>query len=90
LSNGTSKASSDKDSKDKSKREGRFVELIGTGPSRLWIAGEDQGAKIDEIDGPVKKRGGFKGLPFKKNGHDDEEDDGFDFIPDVYFLPRES
>ncbi|GAA6012777.1 hypothetical protein JCM11491_002558 [Sporobolomyces phaffii] len=67
---------------DKDKHDGKFVELIGTGPSRLWIAGEDPGARFDEIDGPVVKKRGFKGLPFKKGSNEDEEDDGFDYIPD--------
>ncbi|GAA5883979.1 hypothetical protein JCM16303_001345 [Sporobolomyces ruberrimus] len=65
------------------KKEGKFVELIGTGPSRLWIAGEDQGSGgngVNEIDTPVRKKG-FKGIPFKKNAID-EEDEDFDQIPD--------
>ncbi|GAA5941406.1 uncharacterized protein JCM15063_006089 [Sporobolomyces koalae] len=69
--------SKDKD-RDETKREGRFVELIGTGPSRIWVAGVD--VPHDEIDTPIRKKG-FKGM-LKKNGQDDEEDDGFDVIPD--------
>lgn len=64
------------------------MELIGTGPSRLWIAGEDQGSGgngVNEIDTPVRKKG-FKGIPFKKNAID-EEDEDFDQIPDVSLRP---
>lgn len=83
-------------SKDQ-KKEGRFVELIGTGPSRLWVAGEDQGADYSEDFGTTtttmttnNKKKGIKGR-FKKNGHvDEEEEDGFDFIPDVRISSRSS
>lgn len=71
--------SSRSNDKDKNNSEGKFVELIGTGPSRLWIAGEDQGAPV--ATNANKKKGSS---PFKKKGSNyDEDEDGFDFIPDV-------
>ncbi|GAA5915203.1 uncharacterized protein JCM6883_001766 [Sporobolomyces salmoneus] len=77
--------SKDREKEKDKKKEGRFVELIGTGPSRLWIAGEDPGAPIhqDEIDGPSQKKKGTRRItPFRKGGNEEEEEDGFDFIPD--------
>ncbi|GAA6059825.1 hypothetical protein JCM10212_003737 [Sporobolomyces blumeae] len=73
------------------KKDGRFVELIGTGPSRLWVAGQDPGAGPDAFDHGDKvlttssRRRGLKGIlkgggPGHANGDDD--DDGFDWIPD--------
>ena len=59
--------------------------MIGTGPSRLWVAGEDQGADCSEdfATTATGKKKGIKGR-FKKGGNNDEDDeDGFDFIPDV-------
>lgn len=62
-----------------SKKDGRFVELIGTGPSKLWeVSGELSRIK-SRGDSPRKK--GFMGA-FKK-GEEDEQDDGFEVIPDV-------
>ena len=62
--------------------------MIGTGPSRLWVAGEDQGADFSEdfATNATSKKKGIKGR-FKKGGNNDEEDeDGFDYIPDVSTL----
>lgn len=86
----TNGSSHQHDSKEKNKKEGRSVELIGTGPSRLWVAGEDQGADYSEdfATNATSKKKGIKGR-FKKGGNNDEDDeDGFDFIPDVSNLSR--
>ncbi|GAA5949392.1 hypothetical protein JCM3765_003394 [Sporobolomyces pararoseus] len=73
--NGSSKSND----KDKSNSQGKFVELIGTGPSRLWLAGEHQGA-------PAANANKKKGSPFKKKGNNNgDDDDGFDFIPDANY-----
>ncbi|GAA5993960.1 hypothetical protein JCM5350_008339 [Sporobolomyces pararoseus] len=79
--NSSANGSSRSNGKDKNSSEGKFVELIGTGPSRLWIAGEDQGAPV--ATNANKKKGSS---PFKKKGsNNDEDEDGFDFIPDANY-----
>ncbi|BGP44152.1 hypothetical protein JCM10449v2_008216 [Rhodotorula kratochvilovae] len=73
-------------SADPSKKEGRYVELIGVGPNKLWEAGVSEGADVPKplvVDSPRKK--GLKGIFSKASKapvHDEEDDDdGFDFIP---------
>ncbi|GAA5847535.1 hypothetical protein JCM9279_005284 [Rhodotorula babjevae] len=75
-------------STDSSRKDGRYVELIGVGPNKLWEAGVSEGADVPRplvVDIPRKK--GLKGLfskshkaPRQDDANDD--DDGFDFIPD--------
>ncbi|GAA5913778.1 hypothetical protein JCM8208_004165 [Rhodotorula glutinis] len=76
-------------STDPGRKEGRYVELIGVGPNKLWEAGVNEGADVSRplvVDSPRKK--GLKGL-FSSKSHktprqDDhgDDDDGFDYIPD--------
>ncbi|GJN94571.1 hypothetical protein Rhopal_007654-T1 [Rhodotorula paludigena] len=66
------------------KKECRFVELIGVGPNKLWEAGVSQGADVSAVDSTPRKKG-FKGV-FGRGGSssqdNDDEGDGFDFIPE--------
>ncbi|GAA5873044.1 hypothetical protein JCM8547_000014 [Rhodosporidiobolus lusitaniae] len=65
------------------KKEGRFVELIGTGPNKLWEASEVPLRSSAKSFGDSPRKKGFKGMLKGKGGGDDEdEDDGFDLIPD--------
>ncbi|GAA6052552.1 hypothetical protein JCM3770_003239 [Rhodotorula araucariae] len=72
-------------SADPTKREGRYVELIGVGPNKLWEAGDSEGTDVPKslvIDSPRKK--GLKGVFSKSKApaHDEDDEDGFGFIPD--------
>ncbi|GAA5989635.1 hypothetical protein JCM11641_002908 [Rhodosporidiobolus odoratus] len=58
------------------KKENRFVELIGTGPNKLWEAGAD--GQITRTTKSVRK----KGFNVFKKGDEDEDEEGFDIIPD--------
>ncbi|GAA6043289.1 hypothetical protein JCM8097_003037 [Rhodosporidiobolus ruineniae] len=71
--------------------DGRFVELIGSGPTKLWEAGSGAADGVERAKSPVKetpkkKSGGFKGLAKgvlrRPEFEDEEEDDGFEAIPD--------
>ncbi|GAA5887145.1 hypothetical protein JCM5296_001610 [Sporobolomyces johnsonii] len=67
-------------------RDGRFVELIGTGPNKLWVAGESESAvPVRETgrDSPRKK--GLKAILKSGGGGPsdrEDEDDGYAWIPD--------
>ncbi|GAA5940828.1 hypothetical protein JCM3775_006824 [Rhodotorula graminis] len=74
---------------DPSRKDNRYVELIGIGPNKLWEAGVSEGADVPRpalaVDSPRKK--GLKGLFSSSKAHkaprqDDDDDDGFDYIPD--------
>jgi hypothetical protein len=65
------------------KKDSRFVELIGVGPSRLWEA-SDAVTRVKSRGDSSPRKKGFKSV-FKK-GEEEEQDDGFDLIPDVGFL----
>ncbi|GAA5932112.1 hypothetical protein JCM1841_006866 [Sporobolomyces salmonicolor] len=68
------------------KRDGRFVELIGTGPNKLWIARKSESAapvRETGCDSPRKK--GMTGILIGGGGGSSEredEEDGYARIPD--------
>ncbi|GAA6009857.1 hypothetical protein JCM10207_002135 [Rhodosporidiobolus poonsookiae] len=64
------------------KVENRFVELIGTGPARVWEVDTNalSRARSRGQDSPRKK--GFRGLLKGRGVEEEDEDDGYDIIPD--------
>ncbi|BGP21108.1 hypothetical protein JCM10213_008979 [Rhodosporidiobolus nylandii] len=63
------------------KKDGRYVELIGQGPCKLWESGEGipRPKSAGGTYSPRKK--GLKGM-LKGKGEEEDDEDGFDLIPD--------